>query len=74
MLADYENLRQLPVLEKLEVIDLLWKDIASANEPPQISQEVRSEIERRSAEMDATPKLGLTEEELWERVDQLRGE
>jgi putative addiction module component (TIGR02574 family) len=73
MLADIESLRRLPVSEKLEVIELLWKDIETASEVPQISREVRSEIERRGAEMDADPSLGLTEEELWERVDQLRG-
>jgi putative addiction module component (TIGR02574 family) len=73
MLTDIENLRRLPVSEKLEVIELLWKDIATASEIPQISQEARSEIERRGAEMDANPELGLTEEELWERVDARRG-
>jgi putative addiction module component (TIGR02574 family) len=73
MLADIESLRRLPVSEKLEVIELLWKDIETTGERPEISREVRSEIERRGAEMDADPELGLTEEELWERVDQLRG-
>jgi putative addiction module component (TIGR02574 family) len=73
MLADIESLRRLPVSEKLEVIEVLWKDIETASEAPQISREVRSEMERRGAEMDADASLGLTEEELWKRVDQLRG-
>ena len=73
MLADYESLRLLPVAEKLQVIEMLWNDIEASSEKLHISAEVRQEIDRRGAEMDADPSLGLTEEELWSRVDQLRG-
>lgn len=74
MLAEYESLRRLSVAEKLEVIEFLWKDIEFSSEVPQISQDVRCEIERRGLEMDTDPELGLTEEEVWKRVDQLRGQ
>jgi hypothetical protein len=30
-------------------------------------------VKRRAAELDANPDLAITEEELWRRVDELRG-
>lgn len=73
MLADYESLRLLPVAEKLQVIEMLWKDIESSSQALKISTQDREEIDRRGAEMEADSSICLTEEELWQRVDQLRG-
>ena len=73
MLADFDNLRQIPVAEKLHMIELLWNDIEASGETLPVSDSVRQEVKRRAAEMDADPTLGLTVEELWERVDQIRG-
>jgi putative addiction module component (TIGR02574 family) len=73
MLADYENLRQLPTEEKLRVIEFLWESIPPSAETFTLSDADRAEIERRLAELDADPTSALTEEEFWRQVDEARG-
>jgi putative addiction module component (TIGR02574 family) len=44
--------KQLSVGERLELIDALWETVPSTALPP-LTDEWRSEIQRRSAELDA---------------------
>jgi putative addiction module component (TIGR02574 family) len=73
MLADYESLRQLPVAEKLQVIEMLWHDIESSREDFPITDEVLEEVDRRVAEFHSNPTETISREELWKRVDARRG-
>lgn len=73
MHAEFEHLRQLPIAEKLQLVEALWDDIFSSDEPFPLHVWELEEAQRRAAELDADPSIGLTEEELWKRVDELRG-
>jgi putative addiction module component (TIGR02574 family) len=73
MHADFEHLRQLPIAEKLRIVEALWDDICESQEPIPLHPWQIEEVKRRAAELDANPDLAITEEELWRRVDELRG-
>jgi putative addiction module component (TIGR02574 family) len=62
-------LKNLSIAEKLELIEILWRDIESSIEPIPLSPEILAEIARRSAELEADPSIAINEEELWRRVD-----
>lgn len=73
MSLNLDDLRRLPIDEKMKIVEVLWDDICESNEPPQLSEDQMREIKRRAAELDADPSLAITREELWRRVDELRG-
>ena len=73
MHADFDNLRQLPLAEKLRVVEVLWEDIAVSTEDFPLPTWIRDEVERRLADHDRDPSAALTREELWQRVDERRG-
>jgi putative addiction module component (TIGR02574 family) len=73
MLADFENLRHLPIADKLRVVEALWDDILQSNEDFPLQEWHRLEVERRLAEVENDPSAIITQEELWRRVDGGRG-
>jgi putative addiction module component (TIGR02574 family) len=73
MHADLDNLRQLPLAEKLRVVEVLWDDIAASTEEFPLPSWLRDEVEQRLAAHEADPSATLTREELWLRVDSKRG-
>jgi putative addiction module component (TIGR02574 family) len=62
-------LKNLSIAEKLELIELLWRDIESSNEPFPLNPEILAEANRRAAELRADPSITIDREELWRRVD-----
>jgi putative addiction module component (TIGR02574 family) len=68
-----EQLRGLPVEEKLRVVEELWDDIGSGAEPFPLPDWHRVEAERRAAELEADPAIAITREELWRRVNAANG-
>jgi putative addiction module component (TIGR02574 family) len=73
MLADLDSLRQLPLADKLRVVEVLWDDIAASTEEYPLPGWLRAEIQHRVAEHQTNPTTTLTQEELWQQVDKLRG-
>ena len=73
MHADLDSLRQLPLAEKLHVVEVLWEDIATSTEDFPMPAWLRAEVEQRLAEHQSDPSATLTREELWQRVDERRG-
>jgi putative addiction module component (TIGR02574 family) len=73
MSADLDSLRQLPLAEKLRVVEALWDDIAVSTEDFPLPAWLRSEIEQRLAEHEKDPAAVLTRAQLWQRVDEKRG-
>jgi putative addiction module component (TIGR02574 family) len=63
-----EHFRNMPIEEKLRVVEALWDDIAGSDEPFPLPAWHRDEVLRRSAELDADPASAITREELWTRV------
>ena len=68
MSISYDDLRDLPISEKLRIVELLWDDIESSQEVETIRKWHLDEAARRAAEMDAHPELALSHEELWKRL------
>ncbi len=65
---DLNELRSLPVSEKLRIVEMLWDDIGESGEPLQAPEWHRKEIERRRDEMLRDPAMGLTHEQVWKRI------
>jgi len=68
MSPDVNDLRQLPISEKLRLVEDLWDDIAASGERFPLPNWHREEVERRAAELEADPSITLSREELWRRV------
>lgn len=73
MLAGFEHFRDLPIADKLRVVEEMWDDIFASNEPFPFPESVIDEVRRRAEESDRDPSSLLTEEEMWRRVDEARG-
>ena len=73
MHPDVEHLRQLPITEKLRVVEELWDDIAASGERFPLPEWHRQEAERRAAELEEDSSIALTREELWRRVQESDG-
>jgi putative addiction module component (TIGR02574 family) len=68
-----DDLQNLPLVEKLRLVEQLWDDIGSSTEPFPLHPWQESEARRRAAELDSNPDSGLTRKELWERVEKADG-
>jgi putative addiction module component (TIGR02574 family) len=68
-----EKLRQLPLQERLQVMEELWDDIQSSDEEWPLLDEQIDEAERRWDELQANPGMALSEEEFWRRMNSPNG-
>jgi putative addiction module component (TIGR02574 family) len=73
MHREVEHLRQLPIAERLRVVEELWDDIGASGERFPLPDWHREEAQRRATELEADPSIALTREELWRRVDRANG-
>ena len=64
-----EDLRHLPIEQKVQLASGLWEQIANSGRTFPISEEDLTEAHRRLEEMRRDPSIGLTEEEMWRSVD-----
>ena len=71
MNVELDQLRKLPIAEKLRIVEALWDDIAASDEMLVVRDWHIAEAQRRDAELDANPDIALTREQLWKRVDGL---
>ena len=70
MSIELEELRKLPMADKLRVVEELWDDIASSGESIPVDPMCVEEAERRADELDRDPNLAIDREELWKKVDE----
>ena len=69
-----EQLSQLPLAERLQLVQDLWDSIGDSREQLPVQEWHRQLAEARLAELDGREEeIGLSEEQVWKRVDQLRG-
>ena len=69
MSIDLAELRNLPVSEKLRIVEALWDDIGASDEPIVLQPWQRDEAQRRSAELKTDPSMAIDRDELWRRVN-----
>ena len=67
-----DTIRDLSPAEKLLLVERIWDDLAAASTPLPLPVWAVREAKRRRDEMVANPQLGLTHEEVWNRVDAAR--
>lgn len=65
-----KELFQLPVAERLELVEELWDSIPAEDEALVLTPEQREDLDRRLAEADAEPDGGVPWEEARERIRQ----
>ena len=61
---------ELPVAERIRLVELIWDSIAAVPEAVSISEELKAELDRRLAEFEADPDAGSPWEEVRERIVQ----
>lgn len=68
------QLSQLPVAERLEIVQELWDSIGQSREQMPIQQWHRELVQARLEEFDGhETEFGISRGELWKQVDDLRG-
>lgn len=55
---------QLPVQERIRLVELIWDSVAAVPEAVEISPELKAELEARLAEFEENPDAGFS----WEQV------
>jgi putative addiction module component (TIGR02574 family) len=73
MSIELEEFRKLPIADRLRIVEQLWDDIATSDEPFPLQPWHREEAQRRAAELDRNPEIALTREEVWKQVDDRHG-
>ncbi|HEV3075573.1 MAG TPA: addiction module protein [Thermoanaerobaculia bacterium] len=62
------DLFELPVAERLRLVELLWDSIAAEPEAVPITDELKAELDRRLADFEADPESGSPWEEVRSRI------
>ena len=62
------DILELPVAERVRLVEAIWDSIASAPEALPLTDWQREELDRRLAEFEADPDSGSTLEEVFARI------
>jgi putative addiction module component (TIGR02574 family) len=62
------DLLELPVTERIRLVELLWDSIAAVPDEVSIPDELKAELNRRLAEFEADPEAGSSWEEVRSRI------
>ncbi len=72
-LANFPEVQELPVREKLELVDELWLSIAPELDSLTVSEEEKEVLDERWAAFLKFPNSALTIEQFQENMKALRG-
>ena len=72
MSIDTDELRSLPVAEKMRIVEMLWDDLGKATSPIPLPDWVDREAIRRRDEM-RDPSFGISHDEAWRRIEKRNG-
>ncbi len=64
-----EHIQQLPIADRLRLVEQIWDGIGESDEPLVVRDWHKDEARRRAAELEADPSIAITRDELWKRVD-----
>jgi putative addiction module component (TIGR02574 family) len=59
---------ELPVAERIRLVELIWDSIAALPEAVSISDELRADLDRRLAEFETDPEAGSPWEEVRKQI------
>ena len=63
-----DTIRDLPVADKMLLVQRIWDDLSSTTDTVPLPQWALSEASRRRDEMRSDPALGKTHDEIWTRI------
>lgn len=63
-----ELLEDLSVAEQIELVQEIWDNIAESSELPDLTEEEKRELDRRSEELRRNPSSGIPWEEVKARI------
>lgn len=66
----FAEILELPVAERIRLVELIWDSIAAVPEAIPVSDELKAELNRRLAEFEANPEAGSPWEEVRKRIVQ----
>jgi len=55
---------ELPVQERIRLVELIWESIAAVPEAVEVTPEVKAELQKRLKDFEANPEAGYS----WEQV------
>ena len=61
---------ELPVAERIRLVELIWDSIAAVPEAVSLSDELKAELDERLAEFEANPDAGSPWEDVRQRIVQ----
>ncbi|REJ86739.1 MAG: Addiction module component, CHP02574 [Planctomycetota bacterium] len=67
-----DTIRDLRPADKLRLVEQIWDDLADEETPLPLPDWAVTEATRRRDEMLTDPKLGITHDEAWKRIDDSR--
>ncbi|KAF0204573.1 MAG: addiction module [Gallionellaceae bacterium] len=59
---------ELPVQERIRLVELIWDSVAAVPEAVEVSPELKAELEARLAEFEANPEAGYSWDEVKSRL------
>ena len=62
--ATVAEILELPIQERIQLVELIWESIAAVPDAVEVSRELRAELETRLREFEADPEAGFS----WEQV------
>ncbi len=68
-----DELLALPPAEQLRIIGILWDKLSESKDSMPLPEWIEEEAIRRRDEMKQNPTLGLSHEEVWERIERRYG-
>lgn len=66
------ELLELPVTERIRLVELLWDSIAAVPEEVSIPDELKAELSRRLSDFEADPDAGSSWDEVRSRIVEQR--
>ena len=66
----FAEILELPVTERIRLVELIWDSIAAVPEAIPVSDELKAELNRRLAEFEPHPEAGYPWEEVRKRIVQ----
>ena len=67
-----DSIQNLPTVERLKLVEQIWDGLSSNAQPIPLPDWAISEAKRRRDEMLADPTLGLSHDEMWDRINKTR--
>ena len=64
----FAELLELPIEERIRLVELIWDSIAAVPEAIPVSDELKAELNLRLAEFEADPQAGFPWEEVRKRI------